>query len=288
MSVLTASNEELLWRRPQERRGSRISKPNYRDVSDSVYFRAKNPNIKGIPIEAKEINRTLIQIIDSNLPDSIGGSPLDVFQFPNETNFAYHLEHNTHIHGHPIKRLILFDNISNIKKLYSEHSYDIDNFIFCNSTPGHGINISDFYSPKGDKTETRIKQLLIKTFEKVKDVLEYSHGWDGEEGQPVNRTSWDRAIDFLDTYTKYIHKEYDRIISMPDVDNVGDGSIYLSWSNSVAELSIKFKAIEEYEVHYYGDLFGNTQVIKSILRKNDIDEVLAFWMKENLYESISD
>jgi len=124
---------------------------------------------------------------------------------------------------------------------------------------------------------------LYKIHSEIKDstqILELEENWDDEGAKKVQESIFIEAVKFLLNYSNFIYKNFDIIISTPEINPCIDGSIDLSFRNQNARLLINIQEEnEKLNAVFYGDLYDNKIPIKGNVPTKGVFEHLAHWMK---------
>jgi len=130
------------------------------------------------------------------------------------------------------------------------------------------------------KIDDKLKHISSE-IETSKYILELEESWDDEGALSVPQFVWERGISFLLNYSIWINKNHETVIDTPEINPCKDGSVDLVWRNTNARFLINFKNQKEIAGTYYGDEYNNKNRIKNAVDNvNQIDEVLAIWMKK--------
>jgi hypothetical protein len=125
-----------------------------------------------------------------------------------------------------------------------------------------------------------IYSTLIETIEKSTSILKLSACWDGEDAKSIEKGIYFETITYLINLTEHIYKNYNIIISSPEINPCRDGSLDLEWRTSENVLLINLKNDMDLDIHYYGENKITNNSIKGISKDNSLNEDLCFWMKK--------
>lgn len=134
----------------------------------------------------------------------------------------------------------------------------------------------------GHKTFT-FDKLLKNIYDVIQEsyiLLNLKDDWDDDGAVKVNELTFNRAIEFLIIYSKYVLEIFDTRIKAPVISAGRDGSIDLSWTTDNVELLITTLNTQNFNIHYYGDDGNNNTIIKGFLNSLTVNPDLSYWMRK--------
>ena len=121
---------------------------------------------------------------------------------------------------------------------------------------------------------------IVHAIEDSKKILDLPVDWDSEGALAVPKLIWERAINVLLIYSKWIWENKGIILTTPSIDAIADGSIDIMWNSPKARLLLNIKNNPtSSEAHYYGDTYGGKNKFKGVLGElNEVQEFFAYWL----------
>lgn len=121
---------------------------------------------------------------------------------------------------------------------------------------------------------------IVSFIESSKLLLSLEDNWHEEGADCITNDTWKNAVIFLINYSKFIFNNYGVSIKAPEISPCRNGSIDLAWRTKNARLLLNIKRPNGPVFgSYYGDKYNNKDAIKNPIENNDVDDNLAFWMK---------
>jgi hypothetical protein len=115
-----------------------------------------------------------------------------------------------------------------------------------------------------EECSTDVPKYLIdikNTIESSKEILDLKYNWDDNGAIPINPVIFERVKHFLESYAERIYEVCGKILKMPDIVPVKDGSIDLEWNLENSNFLINFKNTTEEIAFYYGEYKDDDEVV---------------------------
>jgi hypothetical protein len=122
-----------------------------------------------------------------------------------------------------------------------------------------------------------LKQIAT-AIKEAQALLRLEEDWDMNGALPVEKKTWEAAMNLLVNYSNYLFLNYNLIIPAPQVDPCPNGSVDLFWKEKKAQLLINSKPGTN-KASFYGDLLDGEDAIKGKIPSQGVKEYLAVWMK---------
>lgn len=100
---------------------------------------------------------------------------------------------------------------------------------------------------------------LEETINDSKYILELEEGWDGEDGKPFSKETWNNAVKFLIDYATWIYANTGKAIVSPDIMHSVDGSIELLWQKEKFRMIISVPKNDKL-LSFYGDDYKDGKI----------------------------
>lgn len=108
-------------------------------------------------------------------------------------------------------------------------------------------------------------------------ILSLEEDWDEMGGSAYDRSTWERAIDFLKTNVKGLWTSKQAWLGVPYIEPGPDGSIDLHWRTKSRELLVNIPADVTQPASYFGDELGEN-CIKGHLDTAEYQEWMMLWL----------
>ncbi len=122
-----------------------------------------------------------------------------------------------------------------------DNSLDLFNDIAIRNPVSYNIKVNRFTDEL-----SHIQQALSD----VEYIAHLNDNWDTEGAKKVPKFIFERAINFINNYSRLLLKDYDTIIAAPEISPLKDGSIDLAWNNDKASLLVNIKNVKENVAFY--------------------------------------
>lgn len=100
---------------------------------------------------------------------------------------------------------------------------------------------------------------IEEAIQEARQLLELESNWDGEGAIKIPLLIFNRAIQFLKSYSVFLKTEYSCIIIAPEITPLKNGSIDLYWKIENASLLINIKNGKDEIAYYYGELYNHNK-----------------------------
>ncbi len=97
---------------------------------------------------------------------------------------------------------------------------------------------------------------LIKAIEKSAYILDLEYDFDDNKSLSYNIKTWEKSINFIINFGKYVYENYGQIILIPKIYHGKSGGIDLLWENNNSDCKI-FIRLDEYVMK--GNFIGYTR-----------------------------
>lgn len=122
---------------------------------------------------------------------------------------------------------------------------------------------------------------IEKQIEEAEDYFRSGSYFEEEDCRLIQQEAFQKAIDFVRRYSRYILNKYSQIIVSPYIDVLKDGSISVDWENQKAKFLIIFKNNSKL-AYFYGEKDDKIPFKGAVETNDTIEESLAIWMKNYL------
>ncbi|GEM_PF-5796755 len=101
---------------------------------------------------------------------------------------------------------------------------------------------------------------LRDCLKKSTQLLGLANGWDGEDGRPISKLTWRRAVEFVIGQAQSHWLASSRRMDPPDLTPVPDGSIDVHWDYTNYELLVNIPSGTATIASFYGDNRRSTKI----------------------------
>jgi hypothetical protein len=137
-----------------------------------------------------------------------------------------------------------------------------------------------FLAPSAFYSSRPLKDELETAIEEAKYIISLPDNWDEEGAVPISQLIFDKAVEFLRYYSRYLYIGFGFELPIPEINPCKDGSIDLSWRTAHARMLINIRMQDELpHAFFYGDRYNNKMPIKGNVPLKEFSESLAVWMK---------
>lgn len=133
---------------------------------------------------------------------------------------------------------------------------------------------------------SKLPESIENVIKEAQVLLTYDFDWDENEGEPTDSYTLEKATHFLELYSSKLLNEQ-KILEVPTIDIMPDGSISMKWDTKTAQFFIIFKKGDFKFSYYYGEKKDEnlpSKIKDGIENFGSINPILLIWMKEYLSE----
>jgi len=130
--------------------------------------------------------------------------------------------------------------------------------------------------PSRDCTTDLENQELSAEIERAREMLTLPKDWDGEGSVNYLEDTFDRAVEFLKTHSKFL-KDFGLRMPVPAITAGPNGSIDIHWKRVSWELLVNIPADSSKMASFYGDNYG-VQQIRGTVDPETCNSGLAAWL----------
>lgn len=94
---------------------------------------------------------------------------------------------------------------------------------------------------------------IEKTINESRRLLDLSKGWDDEDAEPVDESTWRRATNFLLRTVQAVYRRSRVVLPSPNISPCADGSIDLLWKARRFRLLINIQPEGKGESDFFGE-----------------------------------
>lgn len=120
---------------------------------------------------------------------------------------------------------------------------------------------------------------LREAIDRSRSLLALESDWDDDGAQPITQAVWQRAVSFLERHARRVLEDSGKVIAVPKIAPVSDGSIDLHWSSPGYEMLINIPADPDTPADFYGDDRGRLH-IKGTFDTTTLNMGLLQWLTE--------
>jgi hypothetical protein len=122
-----------------------------------------------------------------------------------------------------------------------------------------------------------ISEELDKEIDRAREILELTDDWDGEGSPAYSQSTFDLAVAFLTSHSKYLWEHSCLHPPVPHIAPGPNGSIDLHWKRATWELLVNIPANTNEMAVFYGDNYG-AQKIKGSIDPRQVNFGIATWL----------
>ena len=118
---------------------------------------------------------------------------------------------------------------------------------------------------------------IARAIESSRSLLDLPDNWDDADSPPVDRSTWERAVAFLERNAKWVYERFGIPMDAPDITPGPSGSIDLHWDYPHYEMLINIPADGTQMAGFYGDDRGSNY-ITGTFHPAKMNEGLLLWL----------
>jgi|GEM_PF-1626027 len=122
---------------------------------------------------------------------------------------------------------------------------------------------------------------IAQAIEESKYILELTDNFDEEDAKACEFATWERAVQFLVEYSKWVFKSFHYVIDRPQIYDGPHGSIDMLWGTDRYRWLINFPEDRTQPASFYGDDFKLDQIKGTFNPSIDSRRVFMFLLGTN-------
>lgn len=132
-----------------------------------------------------------------------------------------------------------------------------------------------------DKLHQQFTSFYVEIESAKQKILNLPNNWDEEGAKRYKEETLDRVVDFIRKLSYLLWKETQKLIHVPNISPVPDGSIDIHWKNDNYDLLVNIPEDNSEPATFSSDDY-KINAVKGTFDQKEINPILFYWLTEYL------